>query len=911
MPYSSIIQAFGELVGQLLSENEDKVLFWRTKILGILGPNGKVLTDIIPDIEFIIGKQPEVPILDPEESQNRFNYLFRNFISIFTSADHPIILFLDDLQWADVASLNLIKTVISSPGMSHLLIVGAYRDNEVDELHPLVTTLNEIKNSNINIRSITLRALDEVCVNRLVSKFVRSDDEVSATLSTLVYKISLGNPFFINQFMKTLYDAKMLEMTNEGVWNWDVSKIDNMHVTDNVVHLLADKITRLPEDIQDIVKVCACIGNRFDLESISIICEKSVEKTLDMVTYAVNEGIIEFRGNLYSFHHDRIQEAAYSVIPKELKAEIHYRIGNVFLNNTEEARLPEKILFIVDQLNAGLTKVVTNEDACKLAKLNLMAGRKSKTSTAYDSAVRYLNIGIDVLPHDSWSTMYELSYSLFKEKMECEYLNVNFKEAEKLFHQIIENAITKVDKANVYTIMMTLYTSMGNYKEAINLGLEGTKMMGVVLSRKPSRFAILMELVKLRWYMGKRKIENLIDLPQMKNEEDIAITYLLFSIGAAAYYVSNRLFSMVTITASKYFAKKGNFEHAPYAYAALAPIIGAGLGFYKTGYRFAHLSLRLNDKYKNARLRCKIEFLFAFFSQHWFRHARENIEYLNRAYKHGIESGDLIFSGHAINTSVAMRIMLGDNLDTIFSEAQTYKDFLTSGKDPFSIKGYLGNRLIYRNLKGTVNKHFRIHSNDLGDEAETVDFKKGKNKLGLFNRLFIQLRVLYLLGDYEECFSIALQMEKIQQVAMGNLQLAEYYFYYSLTVARLLANASGKAKKTYWKKIGKNQKKMKKWAKNCPDNFQHKYLLIDAEIKGLKSKFKEALDLYDRAAQAASANGYIQNEAIAYECAAGLYFSRGDDNRGRAFIEMATEKFALWGATAKVEHLKTKYPIKA
>jgi predicted ATPase len=335
VPYTSaIIQAFQGLIRQIISESEEKIQSWRKKLLSTLGPNGKVITDVIPELEIIIQKQPDLPLLGPEESMNRFNLVFQNFVNIFTTEKHPLVIFLDDLQWADQASLKFLEDLMTTYETRYLFLIGAYRDNETNDAHPLTLALNKIRKKGRNIHSITLGPLDVASINLIIMNVLLCDAERCMPLAELINRKTAGNPFFVIQFLKNVYDNHLLELNPKTGWEWDINKIREMQVTENVIEFMAQKISHFPKKTQEILKICACIGNRFDLELLSVVYGKSIDETLADLTSAIQEDMISLHGNIYKFHHDRIQEAVYSMIPEKEKAAMHYRIGSNVLKKT-------------------------------------------------------------------------------------------------------------------------------------------------------------------------------------------------------------------------------------------------------------------------------------------------------------------------------------------------------------------------------------------------------------------------------------------------------------------------------------------------------------------------------------------------------------------------------------------------
>ena len=940
VPFSAIIQSFQGLIRQIISESEEKIQVWKEKLLAALGSNGKVITDVIPELEMIIQKQPALPVLGPEESMNRFNLVFQNFVNAFTTEEHPVALFLDDLQWADQASLKFLENLMTTYETQYLFLLGAYRSSEINDAHPLTITLNNIRKKGRKIHNITLGPLNMKGINTIIMNSLMCDAEKSTPLAELISKKTAGNPFFIIQFLKNIYDNHLLRLNPRTGWEWDIDKIQAMQVTENVVQFMAEKISRFPEKTQEILKICACIGNRFDLELLSVVSGKSIEETLTDLTSAIQEDMISLHGNIYKFLHDRIQEAAYSMIAEKDKEAMHYRIGNNVLRKTDANSLNEKIFYIVDQLNRGIRLVHDPDEEIMLAKLNLQAAQKSKKSTAYASASTYLKTAIGLLQEHCWQNHYDLTYSIYREAIECEYFNLNFSEAEKIFQIAVRNAKSDIDKANLHTLMIILYTTQGNYADAMRVGIDGMRMLGIRLPEKVSDVRVGLELLRLRFRFGRRKIEDLIDMqytampenmeeakqlasdylarhpsksidhPEITLWDMLSYAYLAINTGTVAFYANPNLFAFIAINGVyRLLDYEINFEYSPFAYIAMGSIVGSSLGFYQHGYRLGLAALKTNEKIADTKNRCKIEFAFPMFIQHWKKHARYDLDYFRNAYKSGIENGDLIFSGHSVNLIGMTRIMLGDSIDDILEEYGKYKDFQLGGKDPFIARNYQENTRMCLCLKGLTEARGSLNGDGFNEEEQENYYHTENNLLGTFYFSLVRLRISYLFGEYAKGLQIAPAMRRIvrQKTALGNLHIPEFYFYDSLTLAALYASADSREKRSYRMRLQWNQMKMLSWAKSCPENFRHKYDLVAAEIMRIKGRFRKAQRLYHAAIEGARQNGYRQNEAIACERLALFYLESSCPDEAGFFMQRAQRAYLSWGALEKARELAEKY----
>ncbi len=913
VPYSSIIQAFQSLVRQILTESNEKINLWKDKILSAIGSNGKIITEIFPEMELVIGKQKEVPILGPEETQNRFNLVFQNLIGIFSAKEHPLVLFLDDLQWADLASLNFLKNIMAGNGTKYLLLIGACRNNEVSLYHPLTLTLDEIRKRGKAINSIELAPLDINQVNIMLMNTLRCEAGESMALTEIVYKKTAGNPFFVIQFFKNLYNKDIFKFDPKTGWKWDLNLIEQMQIPDNIVVFMADIISTLREKSLNLIKICSCIGNRFDLETLSIVSEKPIEETLADLTETIEKGLVSLDGDTYKFHHDRIREAAYSLIPDHEKTVMHYKIGNMTLKKTEGKKLFDKIFYIVGHLNRGISLISRAKEKIRLARLNFLACKKAKNSTAYASAAVYARTADALLPHDCWIKHYDLAYELSMERMECEYLTLNFTEAEKIFKEIMKNAKTDNEKTRGYILMILLYGSMAKYKESLALGIEAMRMIGSEIPEHVTKGMIVSKLIRLyfQFKKSKIKIEDIIDLPPATDPKNVIWHLLAINTGTVAYYYDTNIWSYVIIEGVSKILNHGNYEYSGLTLSTFGSILGAGLGFYQQGYRFAVTGMKVNEKLDSKKSIGLTIWSFAAFVQHWTKHAKYDLDLIREGYKNCLEVGNVIFAHHAVNVLCATRIILGDGIDDIMEENEKYKSFQLGSKDPFVALNYRINAQMLLCLKGLTDTPGHLNTADFDEEDVMRNYRKSGLFLGIFFLLLIKIRVYYLFGEYDNCVSISAELYDLvvrREVARGYLHITEANFYSSLAMAALYPEAKWLGRRKYKRIIRLNQKRMKLWAKNCPENFLHKYLLVEAEMALINHQFKKAKNFYDEAIKSANENGYTQNEGIASERAALLMKKMKNIESTKQYMIKAHSCYAKWGALSKIRQLETKYP---
>lgn len=909
IPYSSIIQAFQALTPQLLSESEDNLREWKQKLMKALGANGKIITDAIPEVELIIGKQPDLPELGPEETENRFNLVLKNFIKTFAAGEHPLVMFLDDLQWTDRASLNLIQSVVTDQELSHFFLIGAYRDNETPEHHPLMLVADEIKAKGVWLNSMTLDVLSDPDVTRFLASFLKCGEEDVAQLAKIIHAKTLGNPFFINQFVKTLYDQHYLKLDAQKGWVWDADDIASMQVTDNVVDLMTEKIVRLSDTALTTIKVCSCIGDTFDIELVSGVMGLSYADAFRTVDELIRTSLINTHKKMYRFQHDRIQEAAYSLIPGEEREAIHLKVGQRLLQLTPPDEIPSRCFAIVDQFNQAKTLITSDEQRYKIAQLNLSAGVKAKESTAYEAASSYLKSGMDLLPESSWKDKYTLTYDLYKERMEAEHLGRNFEESERLFAEINRKARDRKDRARVYYTMILLYTTIGKINEALDLGIEGVKMFGIKLSKDCGKLPVIMEIIRIKKNLKKVPIEDILNYFVCTDEDTIAKCELYGAVGLPAYYANPNLFAHTILKGINGDFVHGLVHTSAFGFIAIATILCMELGDFDTAYRLGEMALKLNEKMDDKRHAAKVHFVFGYMIMHWSRPLKDCLEYFDKAYRIGLETGDFLYCGNAINVSFGIRLLMGENIDRILEEHGRYRDFQDNVKDPFVATQFHLYAKYCLYLKGVTRTLSVDEEGNDNYDAIVDEARKQGNMLGVFILLLRKQQAAFQYGHFDIAYETGFELDSLLEYPKGSYFLVEHLFYRSMSLLAVYAEKQPKEQRKIMKIVSSHKKKLKKWLVSASENITQKYTLICAEEAAVTKKPLEAADLYRKAIRLARDQGYINMEAIANERAAMFYLSKSYDEIARVYLEAAHKCYEKWGAQGKTRDLEESFPF--
>ena len=943
IPYTAVVNAFGELVQQLLTENDTQLAQWKDQLLTAIGPNGQVIIEILPEIEWIIGKQPPVPKLGPTESQNRFNLVFQNFIRVFCQPEHPLVIFLDDLQWVDSATLKLLELVMTDQNNTTLFLIGAYRNNEVESTHPLITTLDNFRKEGVTINQITLKPLAFEQINPLIAESLHQNMEAVEPLTNLVMRKTFGNPFFVNQFLHTLYEENLLTFIppthstsedaslrtdncsqNPSGWQWDIEQIENLNITDNVVELMIGKLKKLPSSARQVLRLAACIGNHFDLETLSIIYEKTLVETFQDIMPVLTEGFILPSSSLelsgeeiqssplairhFNFLHDRVQQAAYALIPDTQKQQIHKQIGQIIWQNTHSEELEQNIFAIVDQFNVGLELVKLPAELHQLADLNLMAGKKAKASTAYQSALDYLKTGISLLEQHCWQSDYDLMLALHTEAAEAAFLTGHVEQTLQFIDTILQHSKTLLDQVRAYEIKIQFYTSQNQMLAAVETGLHILKQLGVSLPNKPNKRHMILSLLQTKLILGKKPIKHLADLPEMTQLDKLAAMRILSSTTAAAYLAMPQILPLIVFKQIQLSVKYGNTRISTYSYATYGVILSGALGEIETGYQFGQLALTLLEHFNAKELECKVLYTVHHLINPWIKPVKETLNILPEIYQIGLLTGDLEFASYAITDYASNSYFMGINLPVIKQKIVEQHDLVIRLNQESGLHIHEIYKQVSLNLMGESEQPDYLKSDDY-DEAEKYQFYLQTNYDNAIGILYIhKLSLYYHFQNYSKALEAADIAEKYLEAIIGSREISLFNFYDSLNRLAIFPDTVKSEQKRLLKKVATNQKQMKMWAENCPDNYQHKYLLIEAEIARLSGKDWEAMAGYENSIASAKQYGFIQNEALANELAAQFWLAKGQAKFAKTYLKEAHYSYQQWGAVAKVKDLETRYP---
>jgi PAS domain S-box-containing protein len=910
IPYATLAQALQSLIRPLLGKSEAELRNWHDAFQEALGPNGQLVVDLVPELKLIIGEQPPVPDLSPQDAQGRFQLVFRRFIALFARPEHPLALFLDDLQWLDAATLDLLEDLLTQPDMQHLMLVGAYRDNEVNSAHPLMRKLEAIRQAGAIVQEAVLAPLALADLGRLIADALQSEPEQVTPLAQLVHGKTAGNPFFAIQFITALAEEALLAFDHGGGrWSWDLSRIRAKGYTDNVADLLVGKLNRLPIQTQKALQEFACLGNGAEIATLSVVHGTSEEKVHSDLWEAVRLEFIVRLEDSYRFIHDRVQEAAYSLIPEQLRAEAHLRIGRLLTAHVPPERREEATFEIVNQMNRGAILITSREEREQLVELNLIAGKRAKASGAYTSALNYFIAGAALLVDDSWERRPELIFPLELHRAECEFLTGQPSAAEERLTTLSTRAANTVELATVACLRADLYTTLDQIDRAVAVCLDYLRHLGVEWSPHPTEEEGRREFERIWSQLGSRAIEELIEMPLMSDPASLATLDVLTKVLPPALFTDANLLSLAICRAVNLSLERGNSDGSCVAYVWLGQIAGPRFGNYQAGFRFGRLGYELVEKRGLKRFQARTYMVFGSHVMPWTKHVRAGRDLVHRAFDAANRIGDLCFAAYScvnLNTNL---LQAGDPLVEVQGEAEKGLEFAQKARFGLVIDIITPQLGLIRTLRGSTPK---FGSFDDG-QFEELRFERhlASDPSLAQPECFYWIRKLqarFFAGDYASAVAASLRAQRLLWTAPSNFEMAEYQLYGALSRAASWDPAFPDQRHQHLEALAAHHSQLETWAENCPENFGNRAALVAGEIARLEGRDFEAMRLYEEAIRLAHTNGFVHNEALANELAARFYAARGFDTIAHAYLRDARYCYARWGAAGKVRQLEELYP---
>jgi len=921
--YSALAATFRGLVQQVLLEPKQQLEKWRTRLTEALGPNGALVVDLVPELALIIGEQPEVPELPPAESRNRLQLVLTAFLRVFAGKGHPVVLFLDDLQWSDTPTLDLLRRIVTARDQSHLLLIGAYRSNEVGPGHPLRLLLDDLNNHQ-RIHQIPVLPLNHASVEHLVADALRCEPGASRTLSDMLFHRANGNPFFINELLRQLHNQGAIwSDPGSGQWHWQLDKASWDEASQDVVEFMLDNLRQLPDDTQNVLQLAACIGNTFTLHTLATIYEKSVAETAQALLPALKQYTVlplhsDYRlakhpdENLvlnphYRFQHDRVQQAAHNLINTNELPRVHLSVGRLMLQHCGEQVADDQLIDIVNHLNQGRTLIHSDDERLQLATFNLRAGRRARQASAYQQALDYLLVAEELLPEHAWSRQPSLMTSLAAEMQLCLYLTGRTDEADHWLELMLDHAESPLQRADILSIRTRQNATLGRMEASIRAAIEGLALLGVNFTEHPSHRDIAEEHRRVQEYLAGREIADLVHAPIIDDPATLTAMRLLMEIFAAAFLSGSNLFSYLVLKAVNLALHKGNCPESAFAYAAYGMLLCGELDEPAVGYQYARVGLAINERLDDLSLRARVIYVYAMFVHHWSNHWATLTPWFRKGIEAGYQSGDLLYLAYSAQDCViwdpgmdleTARQHHEENLEIVRECA--YQDSLDSGTLFLQMQ---------RNFLGDTHSPSSLSSDDFDEQQCLDEMSERQFMTGIANHHIYSAEINLLYGDYERALHFVRKQDKLIKSAMSLPQLVRFYIVANLTLTTLHPTMDEDEQHATRQRLEQDLARMTRWADNCEANFRHLQWLMTAELARLDGDHEAALAHYDNAIDTARANGFLHDEASAFERAARHLMVLGKRRSAEGYLRGAYGVYNRWGAQRKVEQLEEEFPL--
>ncbi|MBA3662409.1 MAG: AAA family ATPase [Gammaproteobacteria bacterium] len=923
IPYSAIIQACQSLIKQLLTEPDARLIALKQEIIAVLGINGNIIINILPELELIIGPQPPVVELQPSEAQNRFTMVFEDFFRIFTKADHPLVMFLDDLQWADNASLLLIEHILTDVKSHYLLVIGAYRDTEVKGDHILMKMQQNIMEVGIATQTIQLSNLTLTDVEHLVADTLHQDILRIQPLVKLIYSKTHGNPFFITQILKVLYQEELLVFSHElNTWQWDIKKIESLAVTDNVIDLTIARLQKLPIVAQENLKLASCIGSQFDLQTLSIVSQQSLKELALSFIPALTEGLIKNLGTTYrqadlnnsekdgtvekieyQFIHDRVQQAAYDLMSEGVRKQTHLYIARLLLKDANIETNEQKIFEILQHYNKSLDLITDKDEKLQVARLNLIAAQNAKRSIAYQFALSYITAGIDLLTEADWETDYQLLFNLYRERSECAYLVGQHEDAEKYFDILLNHAKTNLEKADIYTIKVILYANRHQHEKSLETGINALELLGIKLPRHPNSFHVIKEILYITAKLFFVDVANLYKtLKEAHNPETIVSSHILMEMGPAAYIANPKFLALMASKRIVINLKDGYCRYSITAYMTYALIIMTRFQHYNKTFEFVTLAGKLADKSNHLPTLSRYYATLVLWFAHWRYPYAECIHLARKSYQLAFDAGDVLFAGYSQMVLTALQFLTAMPLAELLKAIDVMNETLHRIQDV----GFYQFGLLFK----TTVLYWQGQTNLTMEEIRQLILSSEKNESQTVAMMTHEIfsNLAFTFGHYDLALQSIIKAFSLRPYVLGLVWNQELYMLYALILARKYKEVSAKEQKSYRKTYKSLLKQVKIWNKQCPQNMEYKYLLMQAEWERINGNMTKAAELFDLAIVSTQEGGFTQFIALTNELAAFFYLELGKTKFAKIYMVEAHYNYLRWGAIAKAKQIEQAYP---
>lgn len=925
IPYFALRQALSELCGKIQENDFEKRAAYREQILEAIGAQGQILVDLVPEFEAFLGAQPPLTDVSPQEARHRFAAVCRNFLKIVCLPEHPLVMFIDDWQWADAASLELLKQLQVGTELRYLLLIASYRENEVTSRHPLQTTLDSLHLHSVPVSTLPVKNLSSADVQFMVTDALQPAIDNMPEMVALIYAKTSGNPFFAWSFLGFLHDTCQLWFDEErGCWQWALDNSEGARLPDTVVDLFVLKLQHLDKDVRDLLCLAACLGNRFYLESVSLVSGRDMDTCRELLQSAELREIVVLpkegtarslpdNPQAYSFRHDHLQQAAYMLIdPEDLPAR-RLAIGWLMLDRLDVEPLATSLFEVANNLNAGYDLLDNPSDQLRVFEINLRAARKSFSDTAYSSSLQLYRRAARFLEKPEfaealWSNHHELAMGMLRERAAAEFLEGDRELAEYCIQQAVEHARTALEKAQAIKVLIVQYTLLARYPEAIAAGRQALAILGIHLPDDHYEDARDAEIAKVRHELRDRSIASLVDLPLMDDPEVLMAAEIMITMGPPCYRAHQRLWSVLVPKVVNLTLHYGNFAQVGYSHTAFGGLLGWVDNDYPTARAFGELATQLmKNQFRTAFDQSAFYLMIGSSIRHWFNHLKSGSRDYSDAYEFGLRSGNLQYTAYAFGHNMYCRFYQGAALPELIQETQRSLEFSRTRLNQWAIDLLEGGLLIFQRLSS--DKPLSSGRVAIPDDTYLSRVECHGNVQVTCIYQVLKAHVLLLAGDYEQAYRVSEATQPIIYTVgtQGLLPWPEHLFARVLMIAALYKKSSGQQQTAWLPELRILLDQLRIWSEHCPDNFEHKHLLAQAELARIDAQPATALRLYQAAISAARQGGFVQWQGFANERMYRFCLESDLDRLAQVCWQQAYSCYDRWGVTAKLKAMEADY----
>jgi len=928
VPYSGLIQAFQELIQQLLTENESALTMWREKLLAAVETSGHLMIDLIPEIEMLIGTQPKPPLLSPAESRSRLQIALQNVVKVFSSSGRPLVIFLDNLQWADHASLTMLQQLFFASERQPLLLIGAYRDTGINERHPVRKFIETFESRNARLLHVELAPLSLAEVTHLLADTLRDHKEDLFPLAKIIREKTGGNPLAVKEFLRSIYAEELLSFDElKGCWKWNPEQILGMAMTENVVEFMISKLQKLPAATQHALFCAACIGSQFDLHTLSAALEQPEARTVAELDVAVHDGFVtpadesyqymkffnaaelrEFASHVsYNFAHNRFQEAVLQLATPQDLGRFHLKIGRHLMHcDRHQPTEDEAFTQIVNHVNRGLDFIETEEEKVEAVQLNLLAVKHAKMTADYETALRYVAQGIALLGEQRWQTQHQLAFELAQEEAELECLSGRFDRSETLCRETLQQAQTPLETTAIYRLLITQYTLQSEYQHALEAGSAALRLLDLPLPDGGLAAAVEREFTEIRRLLAGRKPIDLLDVNLMADSSKLAAMQILDRLILPALHAHQLTRRFLILLMTRLSLQYGHCQESAGAYALYGGLSATVSQNSAIGDEWGQFALVLSEQMQSP-YKAVVSTIVSSQLLPWTHHIKEAHRFEHDAYQSALHAGELHAAGMALLYRLLNLWYEGTNLEQMTAHLEECAEFAKNSRNHYVKTIVDGCRLVLNNLRGLTPDRLTFQTETLSEEAYLHRCDEQRHRVARCCYHIMKAWALISYGLYQEAFEALNAVPDAQESLPGLLLQAEYAVYAAIC---LLARAAERKNAAMSIKVEFHafQEQVERWTSGCPENFQHFALLLQAEYARLTNQPYLAMQRYRDAIEAARRYEFIHHKALIHKFAANCYLNAGFREFAELHAREAYYDAVWWGATRQVAELVRQYP---